>query len=176
MLAGQESPAAAVSAVTAAGTQLAGYIVKDILNKGANHVLIMNLQDLSLTPVALSEPASTQTFIRQLAVSYNTALQAGLASTSASKVLQVDVFSFREAEAANPAKYGFTNVTTPACNLSYAANPLSSSLICTTANLEPGSVLNYQFADLGHPTPFGHSVLAQEVLAQMTAAGSYQAN
>lgn len=174
--AGQESPADAMSAVTAAGNQLAGYIVNNILRKGANHVLVLNLLDLSLTPVALSEPPSTQAFIRQLTVSYNTALQAGLASSSDGRVLLIDLFSFSESEASNPAKYGFTNVTTPACNLSSASNPLGSSLICTTANLNPGSVLNYQFADLGHPTPFSHSVLAQEVLTQMTAAGWHQAN
>ncbi len=174
--AGQESSADAMNAVTTAGTQLAECIVNNVLNKGANHVLVLNLQDASLAPFALAEPASTQAFIRQLTVSYNTALQTGLASTSASKVLQVDVFSFSEAEAANPSKYGFTNITDPACNLSSSVNPLGSSLTCTTANLEPGSVLNYQFADTGHPTPFSHSVLAQEVLAQMAAAGWYQAN
>jgi phospholipase/lecithinase/hemolysin len=171
--AGAETPTQAVAALELAAEQEAGYIQSEILGKGANYVLVLNLPDISLTPSALAEPAADQAFIQTLTEAYNAALQAALAGAPASKVLLYDTFTASHAEVTNAATYGLTNTTTPACNLAPAANPLGSSLICSAANLNSGSVLNYEYADDVHPTPYAHALLSKGILNAMTARGWY---
>jgi len=171
--AGAESPTQAAAALEVAAAQEAGYINAEILGKGANYVLVMNLPDISLTPSGLAEPVADQAFIQLLTQAYNTALAASLAASPASKVLLFDTYTASHNEVTNATTYGLTNTTTPACNLAPAANPLASSLICSSANLAGANVLNYEYADDVHPTPFAHALLAKGVLNAMTAKGWY---
>jgi outer membrane lipase/esterase len=69
----------------------------------------------------------------------------------------------------NPAAYGLTNSTTPAC----APNPLDgSSLVCNGGNTLAGvDVSRYLFADSVHPTPYGYSLAARHIAAQMMIKG-----
>ena len=67
---------------------------------------------------------------------------------------------------ANPAAYGFANVTTPACGT-------TPSLVCTSANLvTPNAASTYLFADGVHPTTAGHAIFAQ--LAESMIDGPQQ--
>jgi phospholipase/lecithinase/hemolysin len=85
--------------------------------------------------------------------------------------LYVDANTQSHLNTQDPAQYGLTNVTTPACNLTPAANPLGSSLACSTANVISGDVSHYLFADTVHPTPYGYSLLAKYVSTQMALRG-----
>ena len=171
--AGAETPTQAAQAMGLAATQLATYIQTEILGQGANYVMVLNLPDVTLTPYALALPSADLPLITALVTTYNQTLQAALASAPPTKVMQVDIYTLSQTEAANATTYGLTNITTPACNLSPAANPLGSSLACSAANLSGTNVLNYEYADTVHPTPYSHALLAKGVLMQMSTAGWY---
>ncbi|MES2785240.1 MAG: SGNH/GDSL hydrolase family protein [Pseudomonadota bacterium] len=160
---------AAVTSMGAAGAQLAALIKSQILAKGARYVVVVNLPDVSQSPFGLSQSAETRGLINQMVTTFNAQLASGLAGSG---VLLVDAYTQGRAQVANPAAYGLTNVTTPACSATSPANPLlGSSLGCTAASLIPGDTSGYQFADQVHPTPLGHQLIANHVIAQMQAAG-----
>ena len=59
----------------------------------------------------------------------------------------------------------------PACDLSATANPLASSLVCTSKNVVPGDVSQYLFADTVHLTPYGYKLVAQLVTKNLVQVG-----
>ena len=162
-------PTAAVVAMGTAGAELAAYVKTLIVAKGAKYVTVVNLPDVSKTPFALSLPTATQGLINTMSSTFNTQLQAGLANNP--NVVYVDAYTVSRDQAANPAQYGLTNVTTPACDLTPAKNPLASSLVCTTNTLIPGITDKFQYADGVHPTPYGHQLLAQLVSSELAKRG-----
>lgn len=162
------SPTNAVTAMGSAGAELAGYVRNLILGKGAKYVVVVNLPDVSRTPYALAQDAATQGFINTMVTTFNSQLQQGL---SGADVLLVDAYTPSRDQSANPSRYGLTNVTAPACDLSPAKNPLGSSLVCTRNSLIPGVTDNYQFADTVHPTPYGYKLLADLVTDEMRRRG-----
>ncbi len=171
--AGMSPTVAATAAATAmgqAGAELAGYIKTQILAKGAKQVVVVNLPDVSKTPFGYSMETAAPGVINAMVQAFNGQLSAGLAGAS---VVMVDAYTEGRAQAANPAQYGVTNATDPACNLAPAANPLGSSLVCSQANLVQSfaSVEHYYFADSVHPTPYGYQLLAQLVSRSLAQAG-----
>jgi outer membrane lipase/esterase len=159
----------AVQAMGVAGAQLAGYIKALILAHGAQHVVVVNLPDVSLTPFAKSLDASTQGLIQVMSSTFNQQLATGLAGTD--NVLVVDAFTESQKQAATPAQYGLSNVTTPACDLAGVLAALPTSLVCTTATVIAGDVSTYAYADSVHPTPYGYRLLAQLVTSELTKKG-----
>ena len=179
-----ETPDQAVAALEQAAGEEAVYIKREIIGAGAQYVLVMNLPDVSLTPMAIAEGPAAQAEIQQLTQVYNGALKATLYATTpgvksnsatpvASPILFYDTFTASQGEAANAKTYGLTNITEPACNLAPAANPLGSSIICSSANLAGANVLTYEYADDVHPTPYAHALLTKGVLQAMQAVGWY---
>jgi phospholipase/lecithinase/hemolysin len=163
----------AVTAMTVAADQLAADINTNILGKGATHVVVINVPDISVTPSAIASGASGQALVKQLVQAYNTELASKL--TASSSLLYVDSFVAIEDEVANPAHYGLSNVDTAVCTS-------SSSLVCTKATLiaavtptplsDPASAANtYLFADSVHPTPAGYRLLAELVGEQLAIKG-----
>ena len=88
------------------------------------------------------------------------------------------------ANPANPDKYGLTNNTVPTCDAATAqaitggAVTENSSLFCnsTAGALYDGlrtraAVNTWQFADSVHPTPGCHSIVSDQVAAQLGAFG-----
>lgn len=160
---------ALVANMAAAGQQLVALVKGQILANGANYVTVNNLPDVATTPSGRSQPASTQALIAAMVTAFNSALTTGFAGEN--RVLLVDVYGVSHDQATNPAPYGLTNVTTPACDLTAAKNPLQSSLVCTGKNLIAGDVSHYSFADTVHPTPFNNLLLARYVAEQMVIKG-----
>ena len=174
--AGLETPTDAVTAMGTAGAQLAAYVNQLIVANGATHVVVVNLPDVSITPLGLSEPASIQGLIKTMTTTFNAQLQAGI--TAGPSLLYVDAFTASEDQATNMAQYGLTNVSTPVCDPAKA----SSSLICTKASLiadvapatptDPATKANtYEYADTVHPTPYGYRLLAELVGEQLAIKG-----
>lgn len=161
-------PAAAVTAMGTAGAELAGYVRNLIIGKGANYVAVVNLPDVSKTPFALSQAPATQVLISNMVTTFNTQLQQGLGGLD---IVYVDVYGRSREQSANPGAFGLTNVITPACDLTPARNPLGSSLVCTRANVIPGVVDNYLYADTVHPTPYGNALLAKYVSDELKKKG-----
>ncbi|SFU98012.1 SGNH/GDSL hydrolase family protein [Pseudoduganella namucuonensis] len=158
-----------VVAMAAAGRELAAIVKNQIVANGAKYVTVNNLPDVSITPSALAQPASTQQLIAAMVKAFNDELTAGL--NGVSNVLIVDVYYVSHDQATNPGPYGLTNVKEAACDLSAAKNPLGSSLTCNASNLKSGDVSHYAFADDVHPTPFNNWLLARYVSEKMVVKG-----
>lgn len=196
-----KAAADAVSAMTQAGTDLAGYINSQILANGAKHVVVVNLPDVSVTPDnaiwtttgagVVVEPLHPHLTL-DMVNAFNTALATGLGVSNGKAgndaVLWVDAFTASDDQVADPAQFGLSNVKAPACQLdTTAANstglilpttpptpvPIASSLFCTQNSLttDLSTALTYEFADTVHPTPFGYRLLAQLVAAGMAGKG-----
>lgn len=180
---------AGVGVVTAAAT-LAGY-VKDMVNKGAKHVVVLNLPDMSLTPSAREtivynadgsvKDNSSQQLVLGLVNAFNAELQKDLGVTlgvPANGVLLVDFFTNMQNNVNDPGHYALTNTKDVACNLTAPANVLAtaghddgSSLVCNASNLIAGDTSHYMFADKVHPTPYSHKLLSQVVNKSLIQAG-----
>ncbi|MBC7501826.1 MAG: SGNH/GDSL hydrolase family protein [Herminiimonas sp.] len=163
------SPTAAVTAMGTAGAELAAYVKTLIVAKGAKYVTVVNLPDVSQTPFGLSTPVATQGLINTMVTTFNTQLQQGLNGTD--NVLYVDAYTVSRDQFANPAQFGISNITLPACDLAPAKNALGSSLVCNATNLIPGVTDKYQYADSVHPTPYGYQLLAQLVAKELAKRG-----
>lgn len=145
---------AAVTAMATAGAELAVYVKTKLKANGAKYIVVVNLPDVATTPAFVDSEAKP--LISSMVAAFNSSLQSGLDGAG---ILLVDAFGLSQDLVANKQKYGLTNVTTPACDLSKSVNILESSLVCTTANSRAGSEF-YLFADLVHPTPYGNKVNA----------------
>lgn len=168
---GHATPQAAVQAMAQAGAEMTGYINNLILANGAKYVVVLNLPDLSTTPfiVATNQMVpGIQSLVSTMVQTFNAQLQAGLTSPN---VLLVDAYGRSVDQIVQPAIYGLTNVTSPACDLSAPSNPLESSLTCNVNNVVPGDVSHYEFADGVHPTPYGNVLIARYVSSQMAIKG-----
>jgi phospholipase/lecithinase/hemolysin len=125
---------------------------------------------------------------------FNAALQSGLFGTGSTdslpEVAWVDAFTQSDMQITQPATYGLTNLTTPACDLTKTGVTapgvgfvvLPSSLFCskdtliappaeTVTDADPTGVMFYLYADAVHPTPFGYRLLAEYSSLQMVIKG-----
>ncbi|HEY0488812.1 MAG TPA: esterase [Telluria sp.] len=158
---------ALVPKMAAAAAELAALVRNEIVGKGANHVVLVNLPDLGNAPSSKAQSASTQTLIKGMVDGFNIALRVGIDGLE-SKVLYVDLFAASQEQLLNPAKFGISNTTKPACG----PNALgTTSLVCNGSNLVAGDVSKYLFADDVHPTPFGYSLISNHVAEQMAVRG-----
>jgi phospholipase/lecithinase/hemolysin len=158
-----------VKALGTAGAELGALVKTQIVANGAAYVVVNNLPDVSISPSAKAQSAETQALIKAMVAAFNDQLKAAVAGEG--KVLYVDLATISRDQATNPAPYGLTNTTTPACDLTPAKNPLGSSIVCNKNNLIAGDVSHYMFADSVHPTPFEYALIARYVLEQMTVKG-----
>ena len=164
--------AAAVAAMTTAGTELANLVKNEVLAKGAAYVVVVNLPNVAMTPYgALNEAGlpGTKAVIDAMVKAFNSALASGVSNVAGVKL--VDAYATSSAQVATPAAFGLSNVTSTACDLTAASNPLGSSLTCNTDNVVTGDVSRYMFADQVHPTPYGYELVAKEVAKVLGAAG-----
>jgi phospholipase/lecithinase/hemolysin len=94
--------------------------------------------------------------------------------------IDADFAEFR----ANPAVYGFVNVTTPACDRAKMATITGglvtdgTSLFCNATPNAPynglavgADVNTWLFADGNHPTTGGHKAFSDAILKQLRGAG-----
>ncbi|NDY89931.1 GDSL family lipase [Ideonella sp. TBM-1] len=166
--AGGNATVAATTAVTAmatAATELATLVKDQILAKGAQRVVVVEVPDVSQTPMAVGQGSSAQALILNMVTTFNTTLRTALGSSD--RLLVVDAFAVNQDQLAHPDQYQLSNVSDTACNLSV----VSSSLVCSPATLNTGDTSRYLFADAVHPTPYGHSLLAQLVAIRMAQRG-----
>ena len=152
-----------------AGVELAAYVKSFILDKGASKVLVLNIPDIKSTPFGMSTDAATQGLIDLMVTTFNAQLKANLQDRQG--LLLVDAYTASKDETTNPAQYGISNATTPACILDNPSkNALGSSLVCNSTNVIAGDVSKYIFADSVHPTPYGYQLIAQLVAKELVLA------
>lgn len=163
--------------VLAAGTANAAITEVGMLGQlkaaGANYVVVYNLPDIGKTPSATAQGAAASAGATQLSVLYNSTLSSGLSQLSSQglNVIPVNTYGLINEVVANPAAFGFSNVTDAACGLaasSVQCGPAGSGLPYTYA---AGTDQSYLFADGVHPTTAAHRLLSQVVLAELAAPG-----
>ena len=144
--------------ITTAATDTLAQIAR-LRNAGATRIMVFNLPDIGQTPLGKSSPTAPFSALSGL---FNSTLQAGLASLKVD-IIPINVFGLFNEVIANPALFGLTNATTPACTT-------PSSLNCTTATLvAPNAAQTFVFADAVHPTPAGHQIIADYAAAIIEA-------
>ncbi len=144
--------------ITTAATDTLTQIAR-LRDAGAKYIMVFNLPDIGQTPLGRSQPTAPFSALSGL---YNSTLQAGLAGLHVN-IIPMNMLGLFNEVIANPATFGLTNVTTPACTV-------PSSLNCTTATLvAPNAGQTYAFADGVHPTPAGHQIIADYAAAIIQA-------
>jgi len=153
--AGAETLDQANARLTAAA-QVEGSLIDRLQAAGVRHLIVLNLPDIGLTPGG--EPHDTG-----LAQTFNATLNSALAGRHG--VVPVNTFALLREVVANPAPYGFSDATTPACTVSPA-------LLCTPQTLvQPNAASTHVFADGIHPTTSADAALAEVVISELDAPG-----
>lgn len=140
---------------------------------GARYVVVYNLPDIGKTPSAAAGGPAAQAGATQLSLVYNGVLDAGIGQLSGNglNVIPVNTFALLNEVIANPAAYGFSNVTAPACGAgatSVQCGPVGSGLPYSYA---AGTDQSYLFADGVHPTTAAHAMLGEYVVSVIRAPG-----
>lgn len=187
--AGSESSMAraGVDYMRALAGELADSVVDTALDRGVDHVVIANIPAITLTPqfeTTLArieaeqgphERAQAEALFEQWVNAFNSHLATRFADDT--RVIVIDIASQFRDLVANPGNYDLSNVTVPLCGVNSIT--LYSWDECTAEALTPwtpdGAPANwwqrYLFADGFHPTPYGHRLMAEQVLEAMANAG-----
>ncbi|MBN8736505.1 MAG: autotransporter domain-containing protein [Xanthomonadales bacterium] len=151
----------------AAATELG--MVKQLGDAGARYVMVSNLPNIGLTPSGLAQGPAAAAQLTGLSIIYNNALNAGLANAGVN-IIPVNTFAVLNEIVADPSRYGFTNVTQPACTgSSFGCLPAGTPGAQST--YQPGTESTYLFADGVHPTAAAHAMLAQYAESIIMAPG-----
>lgn len=147
--------------MAAAANELLVNVKSQIVDKGAKNIVVMNLSDVGLTSVMLKGGAETSALATSLTKAFNDALAAGMKQLPG--VVLADTFEESRKQAADPTKYGLTNIKDIACGDAVPPNNYylkNSSLGCSANTVIAGDTSHYLYADGVHPTPYGHKLLA----------------
>jgi len=165
--AGQTTPAAVQASLGQSGIDL-GKQVAILHAAGAGLVMAWNLPDLGRTPFATGSGQASA--VSQLVSLFNNSLQATLNNVGGN-TLRLNTYALFNEILANPALYGITNTTTPACTV-------STAYLCTPATLVSANApQTYLFSNDSHPTTAGHQLFADYAISfiegpeQMAALG-----
>ena len=167
------------------------------LDKGAQHVVLINLPGITKTPrfqaaldsvataygggaTGAAARASAEGLFQTWIQAFNSTLASKVSGNS--KVMLVDSYTLLEDMVANPTKsaYGLTNATTPACTATTAGGDTDWTLCVDallSANIPVGATggsswwTTYLFSDGFHPTPRGHELFYNAIRTQLVASG-----
>lgn len=158
---GIATPAQAPAVIGAAVAGEVG-IVTALQQAGARYVLVPNLPDIGLTPRARAGGPAAMAQATAVAQAYNDALYAGLGQAGVA-FIPLDTFSLLREVVADPAAYGFGNVTGTACRD-------ASSIGCNpTSYVAADAADTYVFADGIHPTTATHAMLGAYAISVLEA-------
>lgn len=160
-LASQKAVEAAVQGMAKAGAELALMVKEKLIKKGARTVLVINIPDAASSIYGAENPA-TLPVVSAMVSAFNAQLSAGL--TGVPEVIQFDLFKATQAWFTQPSVYGLTSVNQRACSRDPKKNFLDGrAILCSVNNTSAGDVSRYLTADDVHPTPYGHSLIANAV-------------
>ena len=154
----------------AATTELG--MIQQLGDAGARYVMVFNLPNIGLTPSGIAQGPDAAAQLTGLVLTYNNTLNAGLANAGVN-IIPVNTFAMLNEFIADPGRYGFTNVTAPACTggdgSSFECLPAGTP--GATVTYQPGTENTYLFADGVHPTTATHAMLAQYAESIIIAPG-----
>ncbi|MEY8877877.1 MAG: SGNH/GDSL hydrolase family protein [Leptothrix sp. (in: b-proteobacteria)] len=153
--------------------KLADLVKTQILAKGGKYVAVVNVPDIGATPqgaVIRATPGAgpaAQKALTDMASVFNLWLREGLKDQP---VQWIDAAAIFAEIRANPATFGFVNVTAPACDV--ANLPNNSSLFCSGSTLVTGAdATTWLFADAIHPTTGGHAAISNAFITKLQGFG-----
>jgi phospholipase/lecithinase/hemolysin len=172
-----------------------GAVKASALDKGATHVAVLDMPDITLTPriqavllqvsqangggaTGAAAAASVQGLVRQWTDAFNAQLRADVGGDARVAVVPFNA-DFTE-EVSHPVDFALSNVNTPSCaaigvtffnSPADAARCTSAALDASAPGLAPGWWQQFTFADGFHPTPFGHRLLAASTSRALARAG-----
>ena len=149
--------------------------IQRLVNKGAKHILVVNLPDLGSTPAAYEfDSVSTMTEFSKL---HNQKLLENFVAFKQEypevEWLFFDMNSILSDVITPPQAYGFNNVT-EGCSNSVANQTTKTSVLRMVAAVTPKAESNacdgYLFFDLVHPTAPAHKMLAEKARKMLDEA------
>jgi outer membrane lipase/esterase len=165
-------------------------VVANALDRGATRVAVLNVPDITLTPLfsaafaklvqesGADEATAIQAAVRQAVGAYNARLQSRLGNDA--RVVLIDVRAAVDDQIARAGDYGLSDARHAACpvtGVNFAGLPEWTLRTCTSALLDaaspgvaPGWWATWAFSDGFHPTPAGHRLLAATVNQALAAA------
>jgi phospholipase/lecithinase/hemolysin len=177
-----------------------GSIKTNALDKGAERILVLNTPGITNTPrfqmvlggiaaaygggaTGAGARAQSEALFKSWVEAFNSRLATLMANDK--RIVLVDFYTAFNDQIANPAQYGLTNVTTPACPITGMGSdglPLYNFQTCTAAALSamtpPAGATGgsnwwqtYAFSDGFHPTPLGYQLMSQLVAKSLATAG-----
>ena len=166
-------------------------ITSQLLDKGAQRVLILNVPDITLTPrfkavligvtAQAGAPAALQLqgAIRQWVAAFNQQLSIKAAADPRLLVVDFNASFSDVVQNFSSSKYALTNASDAACPVTGVADglPVYDFPSCTSQALDSiqgksvGWWKTYLFSDGFHPSPRGHEIMAQIVRERMQSKG-----
>jgi phospholipase/lecithinase/hemolysin len=124
--------------------------VQRLRESGARFIIVMNVPDLGVTPLALN--SGNGALLTQLSKAYNQVLGIALDRLAQAGIptMRLDAFAVLDKMVQDPAAYGFSNVSVP--------------FLLAPPGTSPDGFL---FWDPFHPTTKAHEVLAEEAMNQL---------
>ncbi|MGP1630250.1 MAG: SGNH/GDSL hydrolase family protein [Giesbergeria sp.] len=181
--------------MVALADQFSASISADVLGKGAQRVVVLNLPAIDKTPrlqqllggIAASAGPAASAQVQGLVKAWLEAFNAKLAANFAGndKVVVVDFYTSVNNQVAHPEQFALTNAKGTACPITGVGAdglPTYTFPACTAAALSamppPAGATGgadwwktYAFADSFHPTPYGHQLMSQLVSRSIAQAG-----
>jgi len=184
--------------MTALADKFYGQIKASVLDKGATHVVVLNLPDITLTPrfqmvldgiaaasgggtAGATARAQSQALFQGWITAFNTQLASKLGADE--RVALIDFYKGFQDQYNMPAQFGLTNVKTPACPVVGVGGdglPTYSFPTCTTASLSAAPPAGasgadwwktWAFSDSFHPSLYGHQLTQQLIAKSLTTKG-----
>lgn len=149
-----------------------------LVEKGAKHILVVNLPDLGRSPAALQLDAVAE-------MNYFTREHNNLLAKAVSHLQQeypevqwlyYDLYHAFNEVLEHSQDYGFTNITDTCIDSSAVDDLTKTSVLKMVAAAKPGMKQNdacsgYLFFDLVHPTAIAHKILGERARAMLDGAG-----
>jgi phospholipase/lecithinase/hemolysin len=150
--------------------------IQRLIDKGAQHILLINLPDLGRTPAAIEFDAAD--VMAYLSTQHNEELYRSFnelkEKNSNIEWLYFDLGTMFKDVVNHPENYGFTNVTNT-CSNSIVDDESKKSLLKMVARVTPkisdDACEGYLFFDLVHPTGLAHRLIAEKVRDMLDEAG-----
>lgn len=135
--------------------------VTRLRNAGAKNIVVMGVPAIGSTPFGATLTPQGAALIDTMVSTYNATLKAAMAGTGA---MYIDAAAAVAAVQANPARFGITNTTVPACGS-------SSSLGCvpgvTVGAMAAADAATAMFADGVHPSGITHRIMSDWIYSTL---------
>lgn len=177
ILTGSGISAGAAQAYAGQSAQVTVGLAGALLAAGARTVVVFNMPDLGKTPANFG--TGNQAGASALTTIYNLNFEGALTTLSNNfdGIVAINTYGLINEILANPAAYGFSNVTGMACTTGPGLGGAPTAGACGPAGsgapwtYAAGTNTSYLFADPIHPTGGAHQLLANVVYATLSAPG-----